>query len=186
MYKPNSKRYRLLRELIIGGLDNELIVPIGTEFYPIDGRYESVEMFNKKPCLGRKLVENNPIFFEEIKEKERIEVQIFSTGFAGESVSIRTKNGKWKIPEEKSESIKQAIESILNNEQPKEVTFNIRNNEPLPKSGEYVTLEECERREEAAWYAAREKFAIDRNPLDKQYRYISFQYYKQSINKTHQ
>ena len=137
----------------------------------------------------------------KIKEKERIEVMVFNDGMAGSSVSIRPKNGRYGIPKEKNESIKQAIESILNNEQPKEDSqrekaeklkekinadfmdkmFQDAVNQPL--SGELITKEECERREEAAWYAAREKFAIDRNPLDKQYRYISFEYYKQSLKQ---
>lgn len=120
------KKYRLLRELIIGGLDNELIVPIGTEFYPIDGRYESAGMFNKKPCLGRKLVENNPIFFEEIKEKERIEVrdvQYYGDKHRGRNLWTFLFNMNVdNIPSEKYQPLKDAMMRVLNNEQSKEET----------------------------------------------------------------
>ena len=85
-----------------------------------------------------------------------------------------------------------ALESVLNNEQPiAEQTDNYTReyvrkkwqdapqqsvNQPL--TGEFITKEECERREEAAWDFAREKFVIDKNPFNKQYRFLSFEQYK--------
>ena len=47
-----------------------------------------------------------------------------------------------------------------------------------PLTGEFITKEECERREEAAWDFAREKFVVDKNPFNKQYRFLSFEQYK--------
>ena len=87
---------------------------------------------------------------------ERIEVMIFNDGMAGSSLSIRPKNGSYGVPKEKNKAIKQAIESILNNEQPKEETnlptFSYKD---IPLSGELITKEECERREREAFWEAR-------------------------------
>jgi hypothetical protein len=64
------KRYELLKDLIIGGLDNEILVPIGTEFYPLDGYYMCDMIANKKPVVGKIFVHNNPQLFKEIVQRD--------------------------------------------------------------------------------------------------------------------
>lgn len=64
------KRYELLKDLIIGGLDTEVLVPIGTEFYPLDGYYMCDMIAGKKPVVGKLFVHNNPQLFKEIVQRD--------------------------------------------------------------------------------------------------------------------
>lgn len=48
--------------------------------------------------------------------KEKIEVYVSGDGMFGQMVSVRPKSPSWSIPKEKLPAIKQAIESVLNNE----------------------------------------------------------------------
>lgn len=105
-----TKKYKLLKEL--PG------VPYGAiytqenhdpNFFNTDGKsyYDRVSHY---------LIENNPEWFEEVKEQERIEVLIKGTGMAGEFVAVHPMNRSCAIPKEKFPAIKQAIEDVLNQE----------------------------------------------------------------------
>ena len=126
----------------------------------------------KQPTFPEEMIEK----FKQSKIKERITVSVFNGGMAGGDFHFRLNRAEWKVPIEKNEAIKQAIESILNNEQPKVTPSDIvddwmnkthswrqgRNAEfieklidPQPLSGELITKEECERREKRAFHGAR-------------------------------
>lgn len=108
----------------------------------------------------------------KIKEKERIEVDTMFTVLEDTALKILFNK---QVPDERLPAIKAAIEFVINGEQPKNDTTH-------SLTHEYVTKEECERREEDAWNFAREKVVLDRNPQNKQYRYLSFDQYKSLKN----
>lgn len=115
-----AKKYRLLKDLLIGGLDNELSIPVGAVFHRHDGRYECDMVNNRKPCVGATFVENNPEWFEEVKEKQRIEVTVDGRfdfcGFSKTAYHFNVYSGH-RIPKEKFPLIEKAIEQILNDEE---------------------------------------------------------------------
>ena len=104
----------------------------------------------------REYIEHNPTWFEEIKEKERIEVRDVSKP----ELFVEGLKVKWDFvvslsrqPSSASmQKIPKLIEQAINNEQPKEETnpptFSYKD---IPLSGTMVTLEECERRERDAF-----------------------------------
>jgi len=189
------KRYRLLKDLPDGAIVGDVYEQLSQ-----CKKYYNVRMYKEATAYLEGYnwetwqVENNPDWFEEIKEKERIEATITQWGDGTTHTSIIT-NGY--IPANKMPLLKKAIESILNNEPieeqktnsgyvkvgewTKEDDDNVAKSEnnytfgykDIPLSGQLITLEECERREKAAFDAGR--WFHGNGKL-----YPSFENYKQS------
>ena len=183
------KKYKLKQTLLMPGM-MPIILPVGYEVELKGDRYlgEGGWIFHPHG------VEDNKYHWEEIKEKERIEVTVYNNAIADEKTML-VKFSK-PVTNQYNQPIAKAIESILNNEPIEEQktkgevevekTLNewqngifraqLSNNQPL--TGELITLEECERRikskveseRKKAWSAAR----LVNHVLDN---HISF-YYK--------
>lgn len=78
----------------------------------------------------------------------------------------------------KERSFSKQVDDYVNETLRQDAINQLLSERPQPLSGELITKEECERRERAAWDFAREKYAIDSNPFNKQYRFLSFDQYK--------
>ena len=191
------KKYRLLRDWPDA---------VKGDFYQWNGQGYSNQN-RTAMVISKACVESYDTWFEEIKEKERITTRVvpfelYSEGkFFGYYMVEPTK----AIPKEKLPSIKQAIESILNNEQPKEETKNKQwelldrdvkaplqkvfvdgiefvpqqsNNQPL--SGELITKEECERQKIEAFQAGRGRYVNQKNG-ETYYDFPTYEDYQQSL-----
>ena len=149
--------------------------------------YFRKDLINNTECFGlttKKMMEQ--FKQSKIKEKERIEVN--NVWFEDDRANG---GGLWafdttkQFHPEKLPLIKQAIESILNNEQPKEetnpTTFSYKD---IPLSGELITKEECERQKRKAFYAARLGVASSSDEADILFdkaTYPRFIHYQQSL-----
>lgn len=113
-----TKRYKLLKDMpgIKSGSEVRWSEATGGYRYFAPDHFIVPHNFedDMRDTIRKDLVENNPDWFQEIKEPERIEVVVFNEGFAGQTTSIRPKNPHWAIPKEKNDAIKQAIEDCLN------------------------------------------------------------------------
>jgi hypothetical protein len=116
---------------------------------------------------------------KEIKEKERIEAELFVDACGTDSMLVKLKNKDHFIPKEKRDQLQAAIESVLNDEQPKEdYSFN-QNYETIsfaPQSGEFVTLEKAKEMvdtaKKKAWSAARRVVSVADNHIHFLYKNI--------------
>lgn len=108
-----TKKYKLLKPLPDGAR-------IGDEYVKGEYRYYNKRMHEEAKGVIESVdwetwqVENNPDWFSEVKEQERIEV---SFGYvSGEYEYSRVFFSNKRIEDEKFPAIKQAIEFVLNNE----------------------------------------------------------------------
>lgn len=185
-----SKKYRLLKDLPY--------IKSGVEYVSADGFngvYDrcsyvpnKMGMMHERFAIHIDWIENNPEWFEEIKEeqpksnKDRIEVNGFyeSGGFlsnvSGESHTDYRFNTMYPIPKEKFPLIKQAIEGVLNNDD---------NSLPLYYNGKRVyTDKELTQAMEDSFNAARIYDVNSLSPFDqKPYAlYQTFQSYLNSLS----
>jgi len=109
---------------------------------------------------------------EELKEPDRIEVMDFEIDREEKWLRFHF-NMLPLVVKQDYDKIKQAIENCLNG---KEVYHDWQfryTQEQVDKMMEDMA--------DATWYAAREKVILDRNPANKQYRYLSFDQWYSSI-----
>jgi hypothetical protein len=120
---------------------------------------------------------------EELKEPDRIEVFAFASytdckngTFAHTYTTNKLFNAS-KLP-----AIKQAIERVLNDDG---WNFVFKKDAENYLKAKYYTQEQVDKMMEdiagVAWSAARDKVVLDRNPSNKQYRYLSFDQWYSSI-----
>jgi len=162
------KKYRLIRPCMGGGgiIAKDTVVEKESDshewYYTVDS--------NRNP-FHKKVVETFPTWFEEIKEKERIEVMDYELQQEDNNGHFHytLKFNKYVNFNKDWPKIIESIESILNNEQPIEektnrekyedwqaslyvsgVEYIRKPSDTQPLTGEFITKEECERRVEEA------------------------------------
>ena len=139
-----AKKYRLLKDLPYT-LKGVIYTPEND-----DPNYYCYNGGKYRNRISKDYVENNPTWFEEIKEKEKLWVDILYKGKTLGDEHVYRIFSFTPISESQQKEIKSAIESILNNEQPIEEQ---KTNRQL--SGEFITLEEVVRRQKDAFDGSR-------------------------------
>lgn len=176
------KKYRLLKDLPnakAGEIYNQ--TENGQDYV----NYKAMNTWDV--CYPAEYVERSLTWFEEIKEKEVIEIRLFEIGSPA-CTFIQYAGGY-----EKYKKIIDFANEILNNEQPKEEKSFSKQvddyvNEALKQdainqllsgktlSGEFVTKEECERREKKAFESALTGLELKMN-------FPTYEDYQQSLKK---
>lgn len=149
-----TKRYKLLKDLPDYNA--------GEIFeYSEDGYYRALTYCDDgvKGAWPPKYVENNPTWFQEIKEPVRIEVtRIYDLNNVYQPQCVRTGfETSAPIPGDKFPAIKQAIEKVLN-EEGKTTMGDLRNHYGIPKLSTSMTMYTQEQLNEEigkAFYAGR-------------------------------
>ncbi len=181
-----SKKYRLRQTLLMPGM-LAIILPVGYEVELGDSLYHGEGGW----YFAKHGVEDNKFHWEEIKEKERIEVRVRLGMASGKVASVEIRFSRLLNKESVSAlKIEQAIEQILNDEQTSEAFWqkyskeDRQNIESLAtrlqrtQSGEFITKEECDRREMIAWEAG----VLNGTCFHKQGKplWVTFEDFKQS------
>jgi hypothetical protein len=189
MSKPNSKRYRLRKDVL--NYSTGHVISEGEIFEKIEVTKMYISKSGWRMSEGAILKED---WFEEINDR----ILVTSVGYNSNKekgkdiITIETLPHNWggydhDFP---TTEIWKKVEQVLNDEQPhpflKQDAINqLLSEKPQPLSGELITLEECERREKKAFdcsrYLGKGYYHTESKLISYDVEFKTYEDYKQSL-----